>query len=180
VGDPEALGWTGRVTAAAWAEGLQLTPYVLGVRRQSSEDVVARMEAEARPRIAAETRLVLSFGANDATWEDGGPRVAPEASVAALRAALGIADRLALPAFVVGPPPVADDAHADRIEALSARMRAACPVPFVDVAGALRGSGPWIAEASAGDGAHPGAGGYAQLAELVRAPFLQWLRSASL
>jgi acyl-CoA thioesterase-1 len=53
-------------------------------------------------------------------------------------------------------------------------------VPFVEVVHDLRASGPWLAEARAGDGAHPGAGGYTQLAAVVRAPFLAWLRSARL
>jgi lysophospholipase L1-like esterase len=120
---------------------------------------------------------VLSFGANDATLEAGRVRLEPEASVAALRRGLGIAERLALPALVVGPPPVADAAHAQRIAALSARLAAASTAPYLEVAAGLLASGPWMAEARAGDGAHPGAAGYAQLAERVRAPFLRWLRS---
>jgi len=87
--------------------------------------------------------------------------------------------RFGLPAFVVGPPPVADADHADRIEALSARFAAVCAargVPCVEVVSDLRRTGPWIGEAAAGDGAHPGAGGYAQLAALVAAPLLRWLR----
>jgi lysophospholipase L1-like esterase len=167
------------VTAAAWDAGIAVTPYNLGVRRETSEQVVARLEAEAAPRLTDEEpcRLVLSFGANDATLEGGRVRVKPDGSVAALRRGLGIARRLGLPALVVGPPPVADPAHAERILALSARLAAASTAPYVEVAGALVASGPWMAEARAGDGAHPGAAGYAQIAELVRAPFLSWLRS---
>ena len=153
-----------------------MTAYNLGVRRETSVEVVARWRAEARPRIVAgaDTRVVFSFGANDATEEEGSLRVAPEDSVRALRAALEGAAELGLPAFVVGPPPTGDDAHAERIEALSARLAGACSAPFVEVAGPLRRCGPWLAEARAGDGAHPGAGGYAQLAGLVREPFLRW------
>jgi lysophospholipase L1-like esterase len=155
-----------------------MTAYNLGVRRQTSVEVVARWRAEARPRIApgADTRVVFSFGANDTTLEDGRVRVAPDATVAALREALAGVAELGLPALVVGPPPVADAAHADRIEALSSRLRDACTVPFVEVAGALRREGPWVQEAAAGDGAHPGAGGYAQLAALVREPLRRWVR----
>lgn len=172
-GDPDARGWVGRLAAE-----LPMTAYNLGVRRETSAQVVARWRAEALPRIApgADTRVVFSFGANDATQEDGRVRVEPDASVRGLQEALAGAAQLALPAFVVGPPPVADPAHADRIEALSARLAAACTVPFVDVARALRDSGPWVAEARANDGAHPGAGGYAQLTALVRDPLLRWVR----
>jgi len=138
--------------------------------------VVARLAAEAPPRIAAgaDMRLVLSFGANDATVEDGRPRVEPAASVRALEDALG----LGLPAFVVGPPPANDDAQIDRIASLSERFAVVCAargVPYVDVVGDLRRHGAWLREARTGDGAHPGAGGYARLAGLVREPLLRWL-----
>jgi lysophospholipase L1-like esterase len=164
------------VTAAAWAAGLPLTSYVLGVRREPSTAVVARMATEVPPRVApgADTRIVLSFGANDATVEHGRVRVAPEEGVAALEKALGFG----LPAFVVGPPPVSDEEHDARIEALSARFAEVCAardVPFLGVVAALRRTGPWCGEARAGDGAHPGAGGYAQLAALVADPLLRWL-----
>jgi lysophospholipase L1-like esterase len=173
VGDPEALGWVGRVAA-----GLSMTAYNLGVRRETSAQVVARWRAEARPRIApgADTRVVFSFGANDATMEEGRLRATPDDTVRALREALTGAAALGLPALVVGPPPVADAVHAGRIEALAGRLAAACDVPFLDVTGALRRAGPWVPEARAGDGAHPGAGGYEQLAALVRDPLERWVR----
>jgi lysophospholipase L1-like esterase len=172
-GDPDARGWVGRVAAA-----LPMTAYNLGVRRETSAQVLARWRAEAAPRImpGADTRVVFSFGANDATVHDGRMRVEPQASVDALREALAGAAELGLPALVVGPPPVADPAHADRIEALAARLAQACSVPFVDVTGALRRSGPWVAEAGANDGAHPGAGGYEQLTTLVLGPLERWVR----
>jgi acyl-CoA thioesterase I len=179
-GNPECRGWVGRVAEAAWEAGVPLTAYNLGVRREPSTEVVARLEPEARPRFApgAECRVVFSFGANDATLEDGRPRVAPAEAVAALERALAEAADLGLPAFVVGPPPANDDAQIERIAELSARFDATCSaggVPFIEVVAALRRSGPWLREARAGDGAHPGAGGYAQLTELVRRPFLRWL-----
>jgi acyl-CoA thioesterase I len=173
VGDPGYLGWVGRVAAQ-----LPMTAYNLGVRRETSVEVVARWRAEAQPRIVrgADMRVVFSFGANDATQEEGRLRVAAEDTVRALREALDGAAELGLPAFVVGPPPTGDEAHAARVEALSARMADACSAPFVEVARPLRRSGPWLAEARAGDGAHPAAGGYAQLAALVQEPFLRWAR----
>jgi lysophospholipase L1-like esterase len=152
------------------------------VRRETSVQVAARFAAEAPPRLVAgaDCRAVISFGANDATLEDGRPRVPAQASVAALEDVLGRAAVLGLPAFVVGPPPANDEAQSDRIAALSARFAEACAshgTPYVAVVDELRRAGPWLAEARAGDGAHPGAGGYAQLADCVRAPFLAWLRS---
>src|SRR5690349_1168611 len=126
-GDPEARGWVGRIAA-----GLPMSAYNLGVRRETSVQVAARWRAEALPRIAhgADTRVVFSFGANDATVEECRVRVEPVDTVRALRAALDGAAELGLPAFVVGPPPVADPGHADRIEALSALLARACDVPY--------------------------------------------------
>ncbi len=170
---------------ASWAAGVPITAYNLGVRREPSTAVVARWGAEARPRIApgADCRVVFSFGANDATLENGRVRVGPDDSVRALDAALGHAAGLGLPALVVGPPPANDADQVDRITALSERFAGACAtrrVPYVPVVEALLAGGIWVAEATAGDGAHPGAGGYAQLAALVHEPFLRWVRSASL
>lgn len=185
MGDPDGLGWVGRVAVASWAAGIPLTAYNLGVRREPSVAVVARWAVEARPRIApgADCRVVFSFGANDATVEVGRERVPPDDGVRALDAALGHAAGLGLSALVVGPPPVDDPGHTARIAGLSERFAEACAsrrVPYVPVVDDLRREGPWLAEARAGDGAHPAAGGYEQLAALVQEPFLRWARSASL
>jgi len=181
VGDPECRGWVGRVGARSWAAGIALTVHPLGIRRETSVDVAARWIAEARPRCGAgiDCRVVFSFGANDATLEDGRERVAPGVSAATLERVLHEAATLGLASFVVGPPPVGEAAHDARIVALAQRFAAvceACATPFVDVAGALGASEIWVAEAAAGDGTHPGAGGYAALAEVVVAGgWLEWL-----
>lgn len=180
-GDPDGLGWVGRVVAASWAEGVALTAYALGVRRETSAQIAQRWLAEARPRLApgADSRVVFSFAINDATIEDGRPRVEPAASVATLERVLDEAAALALPAFVVGPASSCDDAQDARIASLSERFAAVCAaraVPFVGVIEALRATPAWAAEASAGDGVHPAAGGYDALARLVLAGgWLDWL-----
>lgn len=180
VGDATALGWVGRVAAGALAAGLPLTAYNLGIRRDTSADVLARWPAEARARRVpdADCRVVFSFGANDATVEDGRPRVAADDSVANLARAIDGAVALALPVLVVGPPPANDAAQQARIGDLSARFATVAAdrgVPFVDVFGPLQAAGTWMREARAGDGAHPAAGGYAELAQLVMGPWLAWL-----
>ena len=45
-GDPECLGWPGRICAAARRAGHDVTYYNLGVRRDTSGDVQARWELE--------------------------------------------------------------------------------------------------------------------------------------
>lgn len=178
VGDPTGLGWVGRVVAAAYAQGVALTAYPLGVRGQSSAQIAARWRAETEARLdpAGDCRVVLSFGANDG----GEQAIAPSESVATLCELLDACTALGLPAFVVGPGPVGEAARDDLLEALSAAfadVAAARGAPFVSVVAALRASEAWTREAVAGDGSHPGAGGYAELAALVLAGgFVDWLR----
>ncbi|MEA2156548.1 MAG: acyl-CoA thioesterase [Solirubrobacteraceae bacterium] len=181
VGDPTARGWVGRVAEASCAAGLPFTPYNLGVRRETSADVARRLVAEARPRMrdAAAHGVVICVGANDATVEDGRLRVEPHAAVRALSGMLGDSARLGLSALLVGPAPAGEPAHDERIRELSAAfgvVAARHGVPFADVAGALGANTAWCTEAAAGDGTHPGAGGYAELARLVLAGgWLEWL-----
>ena len=176
VGDPEHRGWVGRIVAESYHDGRPVTAYNLGVRRDTSEDVRRRLPAETAVRWVAgcDNRLVLSFGVNDTTEADGAVRVSPERSVANLR---GIADDMAaqgVPLLVIGPPPVADAEQNDRIEALDARFEAAV-FPYVSVFGALAVERDWMRAVALGDGAHPGAEGYALLTELVLPAWEDWL-----
>ncbi|MFJ8042006.1 GDSL-type esterase/lipase family protein [Kitasatospora sp. NPDC096147] len=180
LGDPSYQGWVGRVLAAA---GPGLTAFNLGVRRNTSADVLARVWAEydARHVPGADHRLVVSFGSNDTVVEDGAPRVAPARTLEHLTALLTEAARRAVPVLVVGPPPVAflGTEHLSRLLALADAEAALCAdfgVPFVPLTEALAADLAWNAEALAGDGAHPAAGGYARAAEVVLAGgLLSWL-----
>jgi acyl-CoA thioesterase I len=180
VGDPAGLGWVGRLARALHAEGTPLTVYNLGVRGNTSADVLARFDSELRARLrpGTDTRVVVSFGVNDTMLDGGVPRVAPAESVANLEEIIG---RTRLPLLVVGPPPIADDEHAARIADLSGRYRELCArqaVPFAEVHPALLDS-PWIAEARLSDGAHPAEAGYQALADLVHPPCAAWLSRSS-
>jgi acyl-CoA thioesterase-1 len=180
-GDPDCRGWVGRIGAASWGAGLAMQAYPLGIRRQTSVQIAARWRAEARPRLHpdADCRVVFSFGVNDTMIEGGLRRVAACDSVAALARALDEAAGLRLPAFVVGPPPAGEVEQDERVADLSEQFGALCRdrgVPFVDVAGPLRAGSIWSKEAAAGDGSHPGAGGYEALARLVLAAgWLRWI-----
>lgn len=176
VGDPEHRGWVGRIVATSYRDGRPVTAYNLGIRRDTSEDVRRRLPAETAARWVAgcDNRLVVSFGVNDTTEVDGAVRVAPERSVANLQ---GIADDMAaqrVPLLVVGPPPVADAEQNERIEALDERL-AEVVLSYVSVFGALRMERNWMHAVTLGDGAHPGAEGYAVLAELVLPAWEDWL-----
>ena len=169
-GDPALLGWVGRACAAAWAGGTDITAYNLGIRRETSTDVRARWREEAKRRRPSgiDTRLVFSFGANDAVIEGGRPRVDAAVSASNLGAILRVATGLG-PVLVVGPPPLGDTIRQANLARLCDSFAAICDgmlVPYLPVLTQLTGSA-WLQEAAQGDGAHPGAGGYQALAELV-------------
>lgn len=187
VGDEEGLGWTGRVGAAALRDGIPTTSYNLGVGGETSADVAARWRAEARPRLPrasdeGDPRVILAFGVNDVSLEDEERRCTQEQSLLSLEEVLLGAQALGLRRFVVGPAAIDDEAVNDRIAELSYAYRMLCArhrVPFVPLVDELRGNEAWRRSIAAGDGAHPGAAGYAEVARLVlEAGWLDWLRSS--
>jgi acyl-CoA thioesterase-1 len=167
-GDPEHLGWAGRVLR----NRSEVTLYNLGVRGDSSADVARRWRAETQARrVAGETGIVFSFGANDCGLDGGSPRVAPAASLGYARTMLVEAAGLG-PVLMVGPPPMPEPGRGARIEALNDHLKDLADrlrVPFVDVFQPLFADGLWNREAEAIDGAHPGAGGYQRMADLIAA-----------
>jgi lysophospholipase L1-like esterase len=169
-GDPECLGWTGRVCARAERTEGGVTYYNLGVRRDTSADIRLRWRDEVLRRLPPEVdgRVVLSFGTNDTTAQDGRVRVALEESLGHARAILEEA-RPWRP-LLVGPPYLCEPEQADRLRLLSRGLSLLCQelgVPFVEAFEALGRSTPWRSELAAHDGMHPRAEGYAVLAELV-------------
>ncbi|MFC4127760.1 GDSL-type esterase/lipase family protein [Nocardia rhizosphaerae] len=171
IGDPDYRGWVGRVLAVT---GPDVTAFNLGVRRDTSDDVVRRyrQELDARTVADADNRLVVSFGSNDAIEENGRVRVELSRCVDNLAGMIAESRDRQLSMLVVGPPPVLDAgaAHLERTMKIAAEMAALCAVddvPFVDITAALAADPAWIAEVTAGDGAHPGRGGYERLTALV-------------
>lgn len=172
VGDPAAGGWVARISAACFGAGQPLSPYNLGIRRETSVQVASRWRAEATPRVApgADCRMVLSFGANDTTMEDGAVRVGPERSCDALARILEESGTLGLPVLLVGPAPVDDPEQNARLAALTESFAEVCgryDVPFIAVLEPLLQSAIWMSEVARGDGAHPAAGGYEAIAQLL-------------
>ncbi|MBF6412956.1 GDSL-type esterase/lipase family protein [Nocardia cyriacigeorgica] len=180
VGDPTALGWAGRLVADAHACGHPVTAYNLGVRRQTSTEIRARWLAECVQRFPddVDARVVFSFGVNDTMAENGRRRVDAADSVANLTALLAEAADRDWPALVVAPPPIDDDEHNARTAALDARFAVLCAtaaVPYVRIHQPLGADPVWRHEVRIGDGAHPGAGGYTVLADLIRPAWREWL-----
>ncbi|WP_435972147.1 GDSL-type esterase/lipase family protein [Streptomyces sp. Qhu_M48] len=173
IGDPEHRGWVGRVLQATASE---VTPFNLGIRRNTSDDVLRRCWQEVEPRTlpGADNRLIVSFGSNDTVEEDGRVRVDPARCLDNLASILDGSRQRGVTALVIGPPPVvgAGEAHLRRALELAEEMAAICgqrQVPFIATTRALAEDATWIREALAGDGAHPGSGGYTKLADLVLA-----------
>ncbi|MFF2010734.1 GDSL-type esterase/lipase family protein [Streptomyces sp. NPDC058195] len=180
IGDPEHRGWVGRVLEAT---GRDITAFNLGIRRNTSEDVLRRCWREVLPRTlsGADNRLVVSFGSNDMTEENGTVRVGAARCLENLASVLDEGRCRAVTPLVVGPPPVVGvgAGHLTRTAELADAMGALCRerhVPFVPTTRLLADDPVWTREALAGDGAHPGGGGYRRLAALVLAgPWQRWI-----
>ena len=167
-GDPKGLGWVGRVVSRTHHPDLDLTAYNLGVRGNTSADVMGRWRRECTPRWAgrSERRLVISAGAGDVL-----------AGVSMARSRLNLANILdeassaGIAAFVVGLAPGLEHEHNARIEALAEAQADVCArrrVTYVDCFRPLVGHDQWISELTAGpDSVHPGQAGYGLIAWLV-------------
>ncbi|MEV0265470.1 GDSL-type esterase/lipase family protein [Streptomyces sp. NPDC050617] len=171
IGDPEYRGWVGRVLQDTPGD---ITAFNLGIRRNTSEDVRRRCWQEVGPRTlpGADNRLVVSCGSNDMIEEGGRVRVDPAQCLDNLETLLDDSLRQAVAPLVVGPPPVIDagEPHLRRVSALADTMAALCrsrSVPFIATTRGLADDPTWIREAMAGDGGHPGSGGYRKLADIV-------------
>lgn len=180
VGDPEHLGWVGRVAVRHSQQAGPLTAYNLGVRGETSQDVRGRWRLECAPRFSREwdCRMVVSFGVNDTTDREGRRRVGREHSIAHLSALLSDVIEAGWPILVVGPPPIADDVQNSLVGELDGdfeRVCAARAVPYVGVFPTLLGDATWMAEVERGDGAHPAASGYRVLGDLVWHTWQSWL-----
>ena len=181
------LGWVGRICAAARRSGRDLTFYNLGVRRDTTADVLARWQREAEARLPSEHdgRFVFSFGANDCCpGEDIGVRVASGRALANAEAILTAAVAWR-PTLMVGPLPICDAAVDRRTYQLSNDFAALCArlrVPYLEVFDLAVASDIWAREIAVGDGVHPNEGGYTVIARAVenRAGWRAWIDRAAL
>lgn len=172
IGDPECLGWTGRICVNANKKGYEITYYNLGVRRETSTNLKNRWLQEVSYRLPKEYdgRVVFSFGVNDTTIENGKPRVSLVNSILNTRQILTEAKQL-YPILMVSPPPIADNEQNQRIADLNQQFALICKrldVPYLDVFRVLANSTIWMDEVRTNDGAHPRTAGYTEFAEIVQ------------
>ena len=168
VGDPKGQGWVSRVVGRTHSADLELTAYNLGVRGDTTADVLARWKAECAPRWEgrSEKRLVVSVGGNDAAT-----------GVTLARHRLNLANILddaasaGIGTFVVSPPPVDDEELNSKLDVLVEAQADVCArrgVPFVDCFRPLLGHEQWQSDLAASHVAHhPGQAGYGLIAWLV-------------
>lgn len=171
-GGPECLGWAGRLCAAAQQEGHDITYYNLGIRMQTSHQIAQRWQMEVSARLPQEYngRVIFSFGVNDTTFENGKERVVLEESIENARTILQTVKSF-FPTIIVGPPPVLEEGHNQRIALLSNRLAVMCEtleVPYLEVFAPLQQVSIWKEEVATNDGAHPRAAGYIALTRLVQ------------
>ena len=174
VGDRMCLGWVGRVCSHHRKRGFDITCYNLGVRGETSENIMARWEAETVPRLKPEYQqlAVFSFGVNDTKIEQKEPKIALPRSIENAETILsGAAKRY--PVMMIGPIAVRDSGHNTRIQVLSEHMASLCSqisIPYLNIYNFLVLSTEWMDSLDPEDGIHPNDHGYELIASLV----LQW------
>ncbi len=169
-GDETALGWSGRLCAAANAQGIPVTYYNLGIRRNTSKDILLRWEEECFLRLpnSCDSRIVISCGVNDTVIENERLRVSFEESVENIRKTLKGAKKYNV--VMVGPPPIDDNTQNERIKAISEAYENEANllnVPFIELYSALTIDNAYKKEISKNDGAHPKSNGYKKIAGIV-------------
>lgn len=187
--DDTALGWPGRLVAAARDKGHDLTGYNLGIRRDTSKDIARRWKAEVEARLPATApgAVVFSFGVNDMQSADGELfRVPPPESVKVAHAIVAEA-KARWPVLWISPvPPIpghrTKDAFPDleedyvnvrarKLAEAYAHVARELEVPYLDLYTPLSTRSftrwRWLRALKAGDGIHPVASGYAVMARLI-------------
>lgn len=177
--DEAMLGWAGRLCIAATRPDSPITYYNLGVRRNTSRDILLRWEGECALRLpdTCDCRLVLSCGVNDTVIEGGKRRMSPEESCANIRQVLHGAMKYKV--LMIGPTPIADDDQNKRIQAISlafSREANALGIPYIDLFSQLVGDDAYRHEVSSNEGLHPRSNGYAKIAGIIRASSSWWFR----
>ena len=170
-GDPDYLGWVGRLCQMSHTPTREITRYNLGVRRDTSDEIARRWQAESAARlpVGCDSRLVFSFGVNDTVIESNLLRVPISRSVSLATGILSAAAE-SYPTLMIGPPPIGDAEQNKRIQQLDEAYAGICQqwqLDYFSIFQRLADEPLWLTEVSSNDGAHPRAGGYALLAKMI-------------
>lgn len=176
-GDPTYQGWVGRLCQMARARGYDITAYNCGIRGASSALMERTWQREAETRLTGidKAAAVFSFGTNDSWIENGAPLIEADRQMDNTRAILRAA-KSRWPTLMVGPPGLAAYTPGTLREtdhrARCATMQKICDdeaVPYFDTLAVFSSFKHWSGEAIKNDGAHPGAGGYTEMAAVIDA-----------
>jgi acyl-CoA thioesterase I len=181
-GDTTLLGWPGHLCQAETDAGHDITYYDLGIRGDTSADMLPRWQAEVEARLPAvlNCAIIFNFGLNDATEQDGGIRVPLGDSIRNARAMLGSAKTMHTTLWV-GPSPVDDskmplmtdtgetrDKRNARTADYNLAFRALADelqIPYLDMLSALINDSSWPGRLA--DGLHPAPEGHRKMAQIV-------------
>lgn len=179
-GDPTKLGWSGRLSSNSQNKQRDITHYNLGIRRDTSADILKRWEAECEARLPeiSENKVVFSFGVNDTVIENGKRRVSLQDSVNNAKTMLENAAKK-YNVLMVGMPPVDDETQNEAIKELDSLYQTLCKelnIPYLSIYEKLVTDTIWRDEVSSNDGAHPRENGYKLLADFIRTWDSWWLK----
>jgi len=170
-GDSKKLGWVGRLSLMSQNSKREITHYNLGVRGDTSADILARWEREAHVRLPnfSINCVVFSFGVNDTIVENSRTRVSLVDSMKNAREILGIA-KVKYNVLMVGPPPIYDEYQNARIKAYDEAYATVCQmleVDYLSIFDILIENSIWMEELKLNDHAHPRDGGYELLSRYI-------------
>jgi len=180
-GDETYLGWTGRLCVAARTDKIAVTYYNLGVRRNTSLDILRRCEAECNIRLpeSCDGRVVLCCGVNDMMFENGKIRVTNELSSKNVSQILQ-QTRAKYKTIMIGPAPVGDEDLNSRIQTISAAYAQEAEllsIPYIEVFSHLISDQKYIAESKKNDGFHPKSYGYSAIFKVIAESPQWWFKS---
>ena len=187
MGDTTRQGWPGRLMALEGSALSEAVAYNLGVRGQTTVEISRRWRAEVAARMPAPAPVLIVFsaGINDTARLSGGlQRVSLRKSLVVIRDMMEEAQSLGSILWV-GPFPIDEgrmpyradsglemDFTNARIEELNREMATlsdSMGIPYVDLFTPLAGRADWLVHFEGGDGLHPSADGYQELASMVQA-----------
>jgi lysophospholipase L1-like esterase len=176
------------VARAAWAQNHDVTLYNLGIRGDSTRDILRRWRGECAARLpqSSNGRLVFMFGGNDAKEVVGaGIEVPLQESVANARTIIAAAaawlptlwlslipmsETKPYPRLLPGLPAYRfDNRRQGEYTQHYAAVAQELAVPFLDLHTPLMHDAEWQRLTQAGDGSNPAASGYAKIAALIAA-----------
>ncbi|MFT7289783.1 MAG: acyl-CoA thioesterase-1, partial [Reinekea sp.] len=177
LGEPDQLGWAGRLVQAAQSEHGPINYYNLGIPGETSPRVAQRIpELSVRLPKGADNRLIVCCGLMDTFQEAGLPGVTNLESVDALKSLL-LQSRAHFKMLVIGLPPVYEPQRNARVKRLNGLMHDLCVkirVPYIDLFSSLNDNVQYKRELLQGDRLHPGSDGYNRVFELIRNDRAWW------